>query len=101
MDHCADWRFFNHAPEKKPWAIAGETAPDGAARMVRAWMGEGFPVESIEADILKSLERFSHLGTEASIKAYGEAVGREGRVMLAAIRRNFKRRPELWARVVA
>lgn len=92
--HTDQYRFFNHAPELKPWRRQPSST---AVAIVKRYMGEGYPVETCEADIMNRIEKFAGLGVEAGLAAYLESVGRRGRVMLAAIRRNFTRHPERWA----
>jgi hypothetical protein len=88
--------MFNHAPELKGWTRT-EARPSEIVRgIVALYMGDGFPVETIEWSILAAMEQFAHLGVEAGMNAYLDTVGRDGQVLLAAIRRNFKRHPERW-----
>lgn len=96
-NHSDQYRHFNHAPEIKPWAKSGGKASAGASAIVKLYMGESFPVRSCAADIIQRIETFAALGPEQGLAAYLLDIGPRGRVMLAAIKRNFTRHPERWA----
>lgn len=95
--HSSQFAIFNHWPEIKPWARAGARPSDAAAAIIKLYMGEAFPVESVDGAILAAIETFAHRGAEDGLACYLEAIGRRGRVVLAAIKRNFTRYPERWA----
>lgn len=93
--HSEHFYFHNHAPKIYAWAWKYSPSPECRA-MVAKFMGYDFPIETIAPEIIDSLELFAKMGVESGMREYAREIGPRGVTILKAIRRNFKRHPELW-----
>lgn len=97
--HTFHYHQFNHAPEIKNWFLRGFQISDNCRKVIALYMGPSFPVETIDEQIINLIETYAVFGVDQGLQMYLEAIGKEGRSILAALRRNFRRQPERWLKV--